>query len=161
MERTERPTDSGPGAPFPPTLIYIAGFLFGWWLETHTPLSPDWRSPVAVAVAGWGLVAFGVLLFVWGLATFSKVRTGIMFHEPATRVVDVPPYSWSRNPMYVAFTAIYVGLALVLQVWWPFVVLPLVVGVLTLAVIAREERYMRATFGAAYDDYCRRVRRWI
>lgn len=84
-----------------------------------------------------------------------------MFHEAATQVVDVPPYSWSRNPMYVAFTVIYAGAALVLQVWWPIVMLPVVLGILTFVVIAREERYMRATFGAAYDDYCRRVRRWI
>lgn len=161
MERTERPTDSGPGASLPPTLIYIAGFLFGWWLETHTPLYPDWRPRPAVVFAGWGLAGAGVFLFVWGLVTFSKNRTGIMFHEAATQVVDVPPYSWSRNPMYVAFTVIYAGAALVLQVWWPIVMLPVVLGILTFVVIAREERYMRATFGAAYDDYCRRVRRWI
>jgi protein-S-isoprenylcysteine O-methyltransferase Ste14 len=28
-------------------------------------------------------------------------------------------------------------------------------------VISREERYMRATFGQEYVDYCRRVRRWL
>ncbi len=157
----ERSTGSGPGAPFPPTLIYLAGFLLGWYLEVRTPIYPDWRSPAAITFVAWVLVVGGALLFVWGLATFSKVRTGIMLQRAATRVVDLPPYSWSRNPMYVSFTAMYVGLALVLEVWWPFLVLPLVVGVLTMVVIAREERYMRTRFGAAYEEYCRRVRRWI
>jgi protein-S-isoprenylcysteine O-methyltransferase Ste14 len=63
--------------------------------------------------------------------------------------------------MYVSFTAMYVGMALALGVWWPLLLLPVVIAVLTVAIIAREERYMRATFGAAYEDYCRRVRRWI
>jgi protein-S-isoprenylcysteine O-methyltransferase Ste14 len=158
MERSRGP---GPGAPFPPTLIYVAGFLIGWWLETRTPLHGDWQPPVAVQLVGWCLVAAGALLFIWGLATFSKVRTGIMLQKAATRVVDLPPYSWSRNPMYVSFTAMYVGLALVLGLWWPLLLLPVVIGVLTVAVIMREERYMHATFGSAYKDYCERVRRWI
>lgn len=157
----ERSTGPGPGAPFPPTLIYVAGFLIGWWLESRTSLRSGWTAPAAVEVAGWCLVVAGALLFIWGLATFSKVRTGIMLQKAATRVVDVPPYSWSRNPMYVSFTAMYVGLALALGLWWPFLLLPVVIGVLTVAVIAREERYMRATFGSAYEDYCQRVRRWI
>jgi protein-S-isoprenylcysteine O-methyltransferase Ste14 len=157
----ERSTGPGPGAPFPPTLIYVAGFLIGWWLDVRTALRPDWRLPEWVGIAGWCLVVGGACLFVWGLATFSKMRTGIMLQKAATRVVDVPPYSWSRNPMYVSFTVIYVGFALALAAWGPFVLLPIVIAVLTMAVIAREERYMRATFGSAYDDYCQRVRRWI
>jgi protein-S-isoprenylcysteine O-methyltransferase Ste14 len=139
----------------------VAGFIIGWWLETRAPLRPEWQAPVVVEVAGWALVVAGAALFLWGLASFSRVRTGIMLHNAATRVVDLPPYSWSRNPMYVSFTAMYVGMALALGVWWPLLLLPVVIAVLTVAIIAREERYMRATFGAAYEDYCRRVRRWI
>lgn len=73
MERTERPTDSGPGASLPPTLIYIAGFLFGWWLETHTPLYPDWRPRPAVVFAGWGLAGAGV---------FLRLGPGDLLEEP-------------------------------------------------------------------------------
>lgn len=157
----ERTTGPGPGAPFPPTLIYIAAFLIGWVLEIRAPLQSGRESPVVVELIGWCLVVGGALLFVWGLATFSKVRTGIMLQKAATRVVDVPPYSWSRNPMYVSFTAVYIGLTLLLGLWWPFLLLPVVIGLLTAVIIAREERYMRATFGAVYEDYCQRVRRWI
>ena len=28
-------------------------------------------------------------------------------------------------------------------------------------VITREERYLRSVFGSAYEEYCRRVKRWI
>jgi protein-S-isoprenylcysteine O-methyltransferase Ste14 len=157
----ERSTGPGPGAPFPPTLIYAAGFLIGWWLDARMGASPGRQMPEWVGIVGWGLVVGGVLLFIWGMTTFSKMRTGILLQKPATRVVDEPPYSWSRNPMYVSFTAMYIGLALALHAWWSLLLLPFVIAILTMAVIAREERYMRATFGSAYEDYCRRVRRWI
>jgi protein-S-isoprenylcysteine O-methyltransferase Ste14 len=158
MERTRA---SGPGAPLPPTLIYVAGFLPGLWLEGRMPLWPDWTAPDVIETMGWGLVLAGVLLFAWGMSTFSKLQTGILLQRAATRVVDVPPYSWSRNPMYVAFTVMYVGLALAYGLWWPFVLLPAVIGILSAVVIAREERYMRRTFGRVYEDYCARVPRWI
>jgi len=44
---------------------------------------------------------------------------------------------------------------------WPLLLLPLVLMVLSTAVIQREERYLRSAFGPDYDDYCRRVRRWL
>ena len=157
----ERVTGNGPGAPLPPTLIFVAGFLVAWWIETRMPLRNDDEPPALVSLAGWGLVMAGTLLFLWGMATFSRMKTGIMLQQAATRVVDVPPYSWSRNPMYVSFTAVYAGLALATGLSWALMLLPGVLVLLTVAVIAREERYMRASFGEAYDDYCRRVRRWI
>jgi protein-S-isoprenylcysteine O-methyltransferase Ste14 len=157
----EKGIASGPGAPLPPTLIYLAGFLPGLWLEDRVPLWPEWTAPGAVETVGWVLVLVGTLLFIWGMSTFSRMQTGIMLQQAATRVVDVPPYSWSRNPMYVSFTVMYVGFALAGGLWWPFLLLPAVIAILSAAVITREERYMRRTFGAVYEDYCARVRRWL
>lgn len=154
-------TGSGPGAPLPPTLIYVAGFLLGWWLERRVPFGPGDEAHRAVVVFGWVLAAAGAGLFAWGLATFAKMQTGIMLQQAATRVVAAGPYRWSRNPMYVAFTMMYLGLAWSHGLLWPILLLPGVLLALTAAVIAREERYMRATFGPAYEDYCRRVRRWL
>lgn len=157
----ETQKSSGPGAPLPPTLIYLTVFFLGWWMENNAPIWPEWHSPLWLGSTGWLLMAAGIALFLWGLATFARLRTGIMLQRPATRVVDVPPYSWSRNPQYVSFTLIYTGLALAMGLWWPLLLLPLVILLVTAAVISREERYLRSTFGQAYEDYCRRVRRWI
>lgn len=156
-----RPNGAGPGAPLPPTLIYVVGFLAGWWLEQVSPLAGGELPHVAVRTIGWVGVVAGTALFGWGLLTFARQRTGIMLQQAATHVVSVGPYRWSRNPQYVAFTAIYVGLAMAYGLIWPLILLPVVILLLTVAVIAREERYMRATFGAGYADYCRRVRRWL
>jgi protein-S-isoprenylcysteine O-methyltransferase Ste14 len=63
--------------------------------------------------------------------------------------------------MYVGFVAMYVGLALLMNSLWPLALLPAVVFSLELVVITREERYLRSVFGPAYEEYCRRVKRWI
>jgi protein-S-isoprenylcysteine O-methyltransferase Ste14 len=63
--------------------------------------------------------------------------------------------------MYVGFTAAYLGLAGLINAAWPIILLPAVLVVLTVFVIEREERHLSDAFGAAYDDYRARVRRWL
>jgi protein-S-isoprenylcysteine O-methyltransferase Ste14 len=153
--------DKGPGAPLPPTLVFVAGFLVGWWLHRRLPFSidGDGRGPVQTVI-GLALIALGGVVFSWGLTTFSG-RTGIMLQRPADTLVTSGPYQWSRNPMYVGYTAMYVGAALLANMAWPFFVLPLVLIAVLLAVILREEGYLRARFGDTYEAYCRRVGRWL
>jgi protein-S-isoprenylcysteine O-methyltransferase Ste14 len=152
----------GPGAPLPPTLVYIAGLLFAWRLGNKTPLRVDDVGPgLLQVVIGWLAISVGMALFAWGMSTFARARTGIMLQHAAARVVRDGPYRWSRNPQYVGFTLSYIGVGLVMNNAWALLFLPLVILILEAAVIAREERYMRSTFGPTYDDYCRRVRRWL
>lgn len=106
------------------------------------------------------LIVAGSAVFWWGLATFVG-RTGIMLQRPATTLMTSGPYQWSRNPQYVAFTAIYIGAALLTNNAWPLFLLPLVLLAVVIAVIMREERYLRAKFADSYDAYCRRVGRWL
>jgi protein-S-isoprenylcysteine O-methyltransferase Ste14 len=100
-------------------------------------------------------------VMLWGLATFARARTPIIPDRPARQLVSHGPYRISRNPMYLGLTSLYTGLALVLNLAWPLVLLPVVLLTLTATVIVHEERHLRAAFGATYEDYCRRVRRWI
>ena len=152
----------GPGAVFPPTMFFVIAFGIGLGLH-------DWRQ-VAILPAEWDtwrrvaaalLVAGGAVLFAWGLLTLLRANTGIMLERPASALVARGPYRWSRNPQYVAFAAMYTGLSLASNTVWPLVLLPVVFVLLVAAVVTREERHLREQFGAAYDDYCRRVGRWL
>ena len=68
---------------------------------------------------------------------------------------------WSRNPMYTGLTAALLGLAILVGNAVSFLA-PLIFALwVRWAFIRREEVYMRQQFGAAYTDYCRRVRRWL
>jgi protein-S-isoprenylcysteine O-methyltransferase Ste14 len=150
----------GPGAPVPPTLIFVAGLGAGWWLEGAIPSVGSARLAI-LGLWGWILSAVGLALFVWGLATFAKAGTGIMLQQAATEVVARGPYHWSRNPQYVAFILMYVGVSLIAGLMWSLLLLPLVIVGVSRLVISREERYLRATFGPAYGQYCERVSRWV
>ena len=153
----------GPGVPFPPPFLYVAGFLIGlaferWVVRLQLP-SPDAR-PLFVIV-GWLAAALGLTFMGWGLLTFFLARTSIIPVRPASRLVVSGPYRFSRNPMYVGLAALHLGLALLLDAAWPILLLPLVLVSVYLLVIRREERYLASAFVDEYRTYCRRVRRWL
>jgi protein-S-isoprenylcysteine O-methyltransferase Ste14 len=76
-------------------------------------------------------------------------------------VVSAGPYRFTRNPIYIGMVLGIVGVGLAAgSAWTMLMALPFVV-VIDRGVIAREERYLSAKFGATYDTYRARVRRWI
>lgn len=154
---------NGPGVHFPPPFLLAGAFLAGLALErwVFRLALADGPLRTSAVAGGWLLALSGLALAAWGLVTFFRSRTAIMPNRPATRVVSSGPYRFSRNPMYVGLTALYAGLALTFDVAWPLVLLPLALVALQRLVIRREERYLSAAFGAEYDAYRARVRRWL
>jgi hypothetical protein len=56
---------------------------------------------------------------------------------------------------------VYAGIAIVSDAPGSLAPLPAAIAVIDRGVIAREERYLKQKFGTRYEDYKRRVRRWI
>jgi protein-S-isoprenylcysteine O-methyltransferase Ste14 len=80
----------------------------------------------------------------------------------ATRtIVGSGPYRFTRNPMYVSLALAYAGMALTINSVWPLVFLPFIVLLVDRYVIRREEAYLARKFGAEYEAYRGRVRRWL
>src|SRR5262245_1619870 len=151
-----------PDVAIPPPLVFLAGLLAAWFLNLRLEFWIDGAGP------GWSQIAVGVLFVAAGLGliisaarTMIRAGTTLMPHQAATRLVIAGPFRFTRNPIYLGFTSLYVGIAALGNVAWPLVLLPLVLGFLTILVIHREERYLHAAFGPDYDEYCRRVRRWL
>jgi protein-S-isoprenylcysteine O-methyltransferase Ste14 len=143
---------------WPPVAIAMP-WLAGWaataaWGDPTT--LGEWRLPL-----GWALVAFFVAWNGWSLWLFARHETGLLPGQPTTGIVDEGPYRVSRNPLYLGLLALYLGVALLAPTVWGLVLFPVAVGLLEWGAIRPEERYLRARFGAAYDDYARRVRRWL
>jgi protein-S-isoprenylcysteine O-methyltransferase Ste14 len=57
--------------------------------------------------------------------------------------------------------ALYLGLALLTPSFWALVLFPAAVLLVLWGAVRPEERFLHEQFGAAYDDYTRRVRRWL
>ncbi|MGC4110582.1 MAG: isoprenylcysteine carboxylmethyltransferase family protein [Nocardioides sp.] len=154
-------SDSGDTVAFrlwPPVAIGVP-FVAGW-IVTGVAGDPvhlgHWR-----VVAGWLLV---VLFAVWNgtaLWLFARHQTGLLPGQPTLSMIEAGPYRWSRNPLYVGLLALYLGLVLLVPTFWGLVLFPAAVLLVLWGAILPEERYLHARFGAAYDDYRRRVRRWL
>jgi protein-S-isoprenylcysteine O-methyltransferase Ste14 len=149
-----------PGVRVPPPLLFVGGFAIALFIQRTSP----WRllgGGVARPAAGWTLVIVGLVTMYWGIATFVNAGTAVLPTRPASRLVRSGPYRFTRNPMYLGLTTAYLGGTLVVDSVWPLLVLPIVLGLLYLFVITREERYLSAEFGAEYEEYRSRVRRWL
>jgi protein-S-isoprenylcysteine O-methyltransferase Ste14 len=114
------------------------------------------EAPVWVRHAvGWPLVLLGSALAAWAVKAAGPVDLAA-----PERLVVLGPYRRSRNPMYVAWTLVYLGLALVLGSAWPLALLPAVLLLTHLAVL-REERRLAERFGLGFGRYRREVRRYL
>ncbi len=70
-------------------------------------------------------------------------------------------YAHTRNPMYVANYLITVGLGLMYgSPWVYFFVIPFF-SYVYLAIVTAEEIFLRSKFGPDYDEYCRKVNRFV
>ena len=146
----------------PPPLLYAVPFVLGLLLQrvAPIPLGVDGARPALWAV-GAILAAAGLLLDVWAIVAFRRAGTSPLPVRPTTAIVAAGPYRFTRNPMYVGFALVYLGLTLIANAVWPLVLFPAAVVAIQVAVIAREERYLEAKFGDAYRAYRSRVRRWL
>lgn len=115
----------------------------------------------AVGWLGGCVLAAGLALHIWSNASLARSeRKGGMV--PVWLVVE-GPFKYVRNPIYLAGIIMLFGAGFVYSPWRP---VDLVAPLATLAifhtwVVRSEEPALRKRFGADYEDYCRRVPRWI
>lgn len=79
----------------------------------------------------------------------------------ANALVDTGMFAHSRNPLYVGNLLIFLGLAIVHNGWAMYLIVVPFFAIAYYCIVAAEEQYLRGRFGEAYDDYCRRVPRWV
>jgi protein-S-isoprenylcysteine O-methyltransferase Ste14 len=134
--------------------------LFLGWLATRL-----WGAPVDLGAwrlqLGWVLVAFFVGWNGWSLWLFGRHRTGLLPGQATSSMIERGPYRLSRNPLYVGLLALYLAGALLIPTFWGLVLFPVAVLLVLWGAIRPEERFLHERFGAPYDDYTRRVRRWF
>jgi protein-S-isoprenylcysteine O-methyltransferase Ste14 len=75
--------------------------------------------------------------------------------------VRTGPYRFSRNPIYLSFILLVLGLSAWLNNLWLLVMLVPVVGFIGAVVIPREERFLERNFPDQYASYKVAVRPWL
>jgi len=79
---------------------------------------------------------------------------------PPDRILDVGPYRWVRNPMYLGHLIFMTGLAITFQSWVAFGLVVFHLFWFQKRVVEDEAR-LQARFGADFSAYKKRVKRWI
>ncbi|OYX49104.1 MAG: hypothetical protein B7Y97_09570 [Sphingomonas sp. 32-66-10] len=156
------PKSDIPGVIAPPPLIFLGYLIAGIALEylvvktqgLDMPGSLRWTVVTLFVLAGAGLI-------IAAMMRFRIAGTPAPPWQPTTAFVAQGVYRWTRNPMYLGMTLIYIGLTVAANApvaIWLFV--PLILT-MHYGVIVREERYMADKFGAAYVNYAHSVPRWL
>ena len=148
-------------AKVPPPAQFVLTFLVGVGLDRLMPWRPVWMGAASVHWAGFALAVAGCSLAAAAAGRFVLRRTTLdPTGEPARLVVN-GANAWSRNPMYLSLTVVYLGLALALGRAWPLILVIVPWASMNWVVIPFEEARLSETFAQDYAEYCRKVRRWI
>jgi len=102
-----------------------------------------------------------VALFVSAVRTFRAAGTPVPGNRPTTTIVRTGPYRFTRNPIYLAFSLLQLGLSFWVNSLALLITLIPAVVLMWLVVIPREERYLEAQFPSEYSAYKASVRRWL
>jgi protein-S-isoprenylcysteine O-methyltransferase Ste14 len=138
----------------------LAGVLVLVTLALHFMLPEErivgWEQVIGlIAVAvGAGLSSFAAAIFQ------ARETTRKPWGEP-TKFVVQPPYTWTRNPMYLGLATTLLGLAIFFGSIAMLLAPAIFFAVIDRILIPREEETMERIFGQDYVAYKDRVRRWI
>ena len=143
------------------TLFWLA--FTALWAYLNRPEAGGFLAiePGFPALAGAALIAAGLALYGWSARLLADAA-------PITRSAPVAllrrgPYRYVRNPLYLSVAAVLAGVSTLYGAWSArdLVRAAIVAFCVHLAVVRFEEPRTRSQLGAAYDEYCRQVPRWL
>jgi protein-S-isoprenylcysteine O-methyltransferase Ste14 len=145
----------------PPPAVFLAVAVgmagAAWFMPPSGLAGPATQVLAAVLFVLAGFIGPpAVLSFRRNATTIDPVNI-----DRASTLVTTGIYRWTRNPMYLSMATLLTSLAVFSAL--PALILGPVffVWFITRYQIVPEERVMQLRFGAAYDDYRARVRRWL
>ena len=114
------------------------------------------------AYLAFPLWLIGGMILLWSFWNFLREGRGTPAPvDPPKELVAVGFYRYVRNPMYVGILAVIIGHFLWFGYWNLLWYAVLVFLAFNTFVTYYEEPTLKKKFGAAYEDYCKRVPRWI
>jgi len=150
---TTQPSSSGVRI-FPPA-VHILSIAAGFLLQ--------WAAPIQISgmrIPGFLLVAIALALMIWSVIVMSRAGTTPNPTRPTTALVTHGPFRLTRNPMYLGWELIVVGVGLAAHAPWVVLMAVPAAFITRRVVIDKEERYLAAKFGPEYQSYKSHVRRW-
>ena len=154
---TESKNNAGIRIPAPTlTIIHIIMvILLGWLAPLPIP------APTFIKWIGLGLAALGFILGVLALIEFRRARTTTDPKKPTQKFVTSGIYRYTRNPIYLGFVFMLIGLPLDMGIYWGIILVWPLITFMNNLIIKHEEAYLEKKFKEQYVDYKSRVGRWL
>jgi protein-S-isoprenylcysteine O-methyltransferase Ste14 len=134
-------------SPFLPLLLLLPGPV----------VLPD---PFVAALFGFAVALVGQIVRGTTIGLEYIVRGGRNHRVYADTLVTEGLFRHTRNPMYVGKFLMVLGAGIASNHWLALLAFTGAYSLMYQAVTLAEEDFLRGKFGAAFDDYCRRVPRW-
>jgi len=144
----------------PPVFLLYFYLIIASAFDLPTPIKSVFFSSIPISWLGVLFCLLGLILFAWSIFTFgNSFRVGIDIDHPG-KLITTGAFAVSRNPIYVAFALVLTG---------QFLIFPNIVFLIYLCVgfwlfnrqILREEDFLHSHYGQEFEEYCRKVNRYL
>ncbi len=150
------------GVVAPPPFIYAGGLALGLLLHRLLPIKLLARTPRVITLTlGSTCISLALSFLLSAIRQMRNANTNINPTHPVTTIVTEGPFRFTRNPIYLGFTLLYIGITLLVNSLLTILLLPIILLLMNVGVIAREESYLERKFGTQYLAYKQHVRRWL
>jgi protein-S-isoprenylcysteine O-methyltransferase Ste14 len=145
-------------------MLRLGNVLFR--IRSYTPLPflalALWiaRPTAGSIVTGMIVIVLGEAFRFWGVGSVGG-ETRATGEPGASALVTTGPYAYVRNPLYIGNVLIYCGFGAMAGRWDLVAIGFIYFAFQYIAIVAAEESRLREMFGAPFDEFCRRVPRFI
>jgi protein-S-isoprenylcysteine O-methyltransferase Ste14 len=156
MRVRQRRRASGPASADPTYFILVACLVAAVIAAEALGRRGGLRWPGGLiwpAVAGITLIAAGIGLRAWSIATLGRFFQYQITIQPGHRVVTGGPYRYVRHPSYTAVALILAGIALACGDVWSLAAVAALGGAGLAVRIRAEERQLGQALGGEYQQF--------
>lgn len=143
-------------------VVFGLPFLAALALQWIVPLAlPRGFLTIIMIGVGVALICAGITVIVLARREFARHNQPTDPGHPTSTIVSTGVFAVSRNPIYLGAACVLLGIALAFNLPWLLVLLVPALIACHIVLIAPEERYLAAKFGADYQSYAATVHRWV
>jgi len=117
--------------------------------------------PLAVRITGMVIGAFGAAMFIAAVLTMRDSWRAGVSEIDSTELVTSGIYQISRNPAFLGFDLVYIGILLMFFNWALLGLSFFAIIMLHLQIVNVEEDFLITTFGGQYITYRQSVNRYL
>ena len=141
------------------------GAQWASWQNRRLPRSDRRGASIKLKIVpdGWLLIALvaGVAITLPADRAFGRADTTTDPSESSSTLITDGVYRFTRNPMYLGFVLVLIGVVVLLRSLTPWAVVAAYVVLLDRAFVRVEEQMLARDFGEQWQAYVPRTQRWL